>query len=660
MIFLDWETYYNSKTKYSLRSKGVTLESYIRDQQFAFVSVSVAVDDRPPRCFFADTPEWPSVIAFLRSAATSHPFASHNGMFDFAILAWRLGIHPKLMVDTLGMARAAGHKKASLKTLAEYYGLPPKGDALDKFMNGTHVEDMSPAMRAEFAQYNNQDTWLCREIYTRLKPNAPLKEFLVQHLTLEMFTKPVMEVDADLCQGIYDTAEHERTTTLSDLGTTLADLRSAPKFAALLTALGVTPPMKPSPSDPEKLTYAFAKTDQELLALRDHDDPRVVALVDAKLGNQSSLRQSRAQRFIGIAQRSVAFTGRPLLPIPLAYCGAENTFRFSGTDDVNMQNLPRGKGLRSAVVPPPDHDLVVVDFSSIEARVLAWLAGEEGVLAVFRAGECVYAYTASNIYGTKIVKGMPERNVGKVIVLGLGYNMGSPKFASEVFKGLMGLPSIRFTPVDADRLGVDVGTFSADPYKQRRQRDHVVRSGFFYPVDAEAVQTHCAVADHLVTAWRASSPNIVKYWSTCDLMLKYMLNGVEADFGPLRTEKDAIRLPNGLRLAYTKLRQEGRSYAYWNGKSWLGIYGGKLAENITQALSRIIMTDAMLLVDRELRGVSRIALTVHDELIQVAHKDQAQAVFDRTLAIMSTGRDWYRDIPLGAEGKIAANYAEAK
>ena len=143
-------------------------------------------------------------------------------------------------------------------------------------------------------------------------------------------------------------------------------------------------------------------------------------------------------------------------------------------------------------------------------------------------------------------------------------------------------------------------------------------------------------------------------------MLKYMLNGVEADFGPLRTEKDAICLPNGLRLAYTKLRQEGRSYAYWNGKSWLGIYGGKLAENITQALSRIIMTDAMLLVDRELRGVSRIALTVHDELIQVAHKDQAQAVFDRTLAIMSTGRDWYRDIPLGAEGKIAANYAEAK
>ena len=82
-----------------------------------------------------------------------------------------------------------------------------------------------------------------------------------------------------------------------------------------------------------------------------------------------------------------------------------------------------------------------MDFSSIEARVLAWLAGEESVLAVFRAGECVYAYTASNIYGTKIVKGMPERNVGKVIVLGLGYNMGSPKFASEVFKGLMGLRS---------------------------------------------------------------------------------------------------------------------------------------------------------------------------------------------------------------------------
>ena len=82
----------------------------------------------------------------------------------------------------------------------------------------------------------------------------------MQHLTLEMFTKPVMEVDAGLCQDIYDTAEHERSTTLSDLGTTLADLRSAPKFAALLTALGVSPPMKPSPANPEKLTYAFAKT----------------------------------------------------------------------------------------------------------------------------------------------------------------------------------------------------------------------------------------------------------------------------------------------------------------------------------------------------------------------------------------------------------------
>ena len=185
-------------------------------------------------------------------------------------------------------------------------------------MNGTHVEDMSPAMRDEFAEYNNQDTWLCREIYNRLKPRIPLKEFLVQHLTLEMFTKPVMEVDAGLCQDIYDTAEHERTTTLSDLGTTLADLRSARSSLRCSLRSAYPPPMKPSPANPEKMTYAFAKTDQELLALRDHDDPRVVALVDAKLGNQSSLRQSRAQRFIGIAQRSVAFTGGP---IPLPYWG---------------------------------------------------------------------------------------------------------------------------------------------------------------------------------------------------------------------------------------------------------------------------------------------------------------------------------------------------
>lgn len=670
MIFLDTETFFDKKNKYSLRSKGMTLESYVRHEKFELISISVAVDDNEARCFYSDDRRWNDFIRWLKTAVKTQPVASHNAPFDMSILAWRLGVHPSFMVDTLAMARPM-HTKLSAEALANHYGLSPKLDTLTKHMDGRHLADMSPELRREFAEYNNQDTRLCREFWRIFKKHYTLKELRLIHLTLEMYLYPRVQIDTATLDQQLQGIITERDTILNDLGIEIGDLRSAETFANLLRGLGVEPPMKVSPTT-GKPAYAFAKKDPALLELQNHPDSRVVSLVEAKLGLQSSIRQTRAERFLGIAERSVALTGAPWLPIPLRYYGAHSG-RFSGDGKINLQNLPNGTaGMRAVIVPPPGYKLISGDLSAIEARMLAYLAGAERALEVFRhinpdgsADEVlgdIYGQVASETYGIKITKSTHkrERNVGKVQVLGLGFGQGWCKFAAELFKGFMGMPPMLFTWEDAARLNVDVNAFMRDPYKQKRLQDYLTATGFVYTTTPENVQVHCAVSDTLVSRWRDNNPEITNYWSQCDLMLKYMLNGIEAQFGPVRTAKDRIIFPNGLGLYYHNLRKGKEGYSYESTDGWTYTYAGKVCENITQGLARIVMTDAMLEVDKHLRNEVKLAFTVHDELIGIARAEIAEQAKRDMIKLMITSRDWYADLPLAAEGSVVDNYGEAK
>jgi DNA polymerase len=168
-------------------------------------------------------------------------------------------------------------------------------------------------------------------------------------------------------------------------------------------------------------TYAFSKTDEEFKALLEHPDTQVQALVAARLGVKSTIEETRTERFIGIALRGP-------MPVPLRYYAA-HTGRWGGDDKLNLQNLPRTSPLKKAILAPYGYVIIDSDSSQIEARTLAWLAGQDDLVEAFDRGEDVYRIMASAIY-LKAIEDVTkdERFVGKTTILGAGYGMGAAKF----------------------------------------------------------------------------------------------------------------------------------------------------------------------------------------------------------------------------------------
>ena len=190
----------------------------------------------------------------------------------------------------------------------------------------------------------------------------------------------------------------------------------------------VEPPMKISPAT-GKETYALAKNDDEFKALAEHPDVRVQSLVAARLGAKSTLEETRTERFIAIAKRG-------LMPVPLKYYAA-HTGRWGGSDNLNLQNLPsrgeNGGKLKKAIIAPEGYVMIDADSSQIEARVLAWLAGQDDLVKDFKNGVDVYKAMASKIYNKNVEEvTKEERFVGKTTILGAGYGMGSQKFRAQL------------------------------------------------------------------------------------------------------------------------------------------------------------------------------------------------------------------------------------
>ena len=164
----------------------------------------------------------------------------------------------------------------------------------------------------------------------------------------------------------------------------------------------------------------------------------------ARLAAKSTIGETRAGRFIETGKDGQK------LPVMLHYSGT-HTHRWSAGNKMNMQNLPKKGKLRRAVIAPKDYALCVMDSAQIEARGIAWLAGEQRVLDMFRDGADLYIDLANDIFGKPEVpygKSSPERTVGKVGRLGLGFGMGSLKFKDTLAKGMMG-PAVNLTELEA-------------------------------------------------------------------------------------------------------------------------------------------------------------------------------------------------------------------
>lgn len=610
LITLDFETYYDKD--YSL--KKLTTEQYIRHRDFQVIGVAVKVDDGPTEWFSGTIME---TKKFLDSFDIPNNYLlAHNMVFDGAILAWKYVIKPKYYLDTLSMAKPVTGLTVggSLAALAKKFCLGEKGTEVVNAL-GKRLEHFTPEDLAAYGEYCKNDVQITYTLYQILRQFSTPKEQYIIDLMIRMYTDPVLRLDINQLEGHLATVQEKKAVLMKKIDDAIGrdDLMSNMKFAEVLKKLGVTPPIKISIRT-GKPTYAFGKTDQEFKALLEHDDPRVQTVVAARLGVKSTLEETRTEAFINIGKR-----GR--LPIMLNYYGA-HTGRASGGDGVNLQNLPRGGTLRKSIMAPDKHTIVAVDSSQIEARVVAWLAGQDDLVEDFRNKEDIYSKFATDVYGRKITKeDKVERFVGKTCILGLGYGLGKDKFRNTL---KVSTPSVELDEMEAERI---------------------------------------------VKLYRSKYSKIVDLWSAAGDALPKITNGYDYDFGVgvrLHTTPYGIKLPNDMLIRYPNLRKSDDSYLYDSRKGPVKIYGGKVVENVVQALARIVVFDQMAKIDQEFRRKDtpekrfKVALTVHDEIVAVVPEDEQQWALDFMVQVMSTPPKWAADLPVACEGDFAKTYGDCK
>lgn len=366
IITLDFETYYDRE--FSLSK--ITTEEYVRDDRFEVIGVAVKENDNETK-WLSGTGE--EVCGFLRQYNWQSSFAlAHNAMFDASILTWRFGIKPLAWLDTLSMARAVHGTEIgnSLAKLVEYYELGKKGTEVINAL-GKHKKDFNKAEIDAYGGYCINDVELTYELFLRLLPNFKQPELKLIDITVKMFSEPTLELDTPLLEAHLEDVKNRKELLLQAVQQDREALMSNQKFAELLRQFGVEPPTKISPTTGQE-TLAMAKSDEGFKALAEHPDERVQALVAARLGNKSTLEETRTDRFINISKRGK-------MPVPLSYYAA-HTGRWGGADKINLQNLPsrgaNGGKLKKAIMAPKGHVIIDADSAQIEARVLAWLAGQ--------------------------------------------------------------------------------------------------------------------------------------------------------------------------------------------------------------------------------------------------------------------------------------------
>lgn len=653
-IVLDFETYYDKKT-YSLRK--MSYPEYILDPRFHVQLLGLDYGKG-----VQDFIEPDDINDFLHDNLNEVIVVGHNLFFDAAIMAWKYKFRPAYLIDTiflanhvLGSARDGGERN-DLGTLAVRLGLGTNKGNLD-FMSG--VREPTPAQMGMLKEYLSDDLTITREVLKNLLPQISNQDFelwLADH-TIRIYTDKLLAVDKALIHKTQALITERRIERVTASGVDNAVLSSNPQFAAeltkRLTAAKMPVPMKKSPSTGQMIP-ALAKGDAAFLALMEAEDDGVRNLVRGRLversATQALARLGTLEKFSDVG-----------IPVHLVYYGA-HTGRFAASGGFNFQNLTSpdravdpvdreiAKSIRAAIVAGDGYTFVASDASQIEARGLAWLAEEQSILDAFASGVDIYSQFISTVLGENIYKPKgdePEkvqhhlklmRQIGKEAVLGLGYGMGVDKYMFTL-----------------------------------RAKDRTIAK----MIDAGKITTKLGAK--VVHTYREMYPNIVGYWTELNDAFMGAYRGAVRNVGPLEFRRlpdrgVGITLPSGRTLYYRHLRMEsrvgestftdasgktktmkrsGRELKHGNGQR---IYGGLLSENITQAVARDILAEAIHTVETE-HGVP-VVLHVHDEIVARVPEVQGQATLELLNKTLSIPPKWGAGLVLAAEGRISKSLSK--
>lgn len=628
LVGIDFETYWADD--YTLSK--MSTRDYIMDRRFETIGVSIQVNANPP-VWLSDLDE---ISIFLKTIDWADAYVyGHNLMFDGGILTWRYQIRPLMWLDTLSMARAIVRPftgSAALGVVGAYVQQTGVGGLSGAFVRKGSMAVQSKnlakhMMSAEFlrkyGEYCKDDVLLSGMILKRLMPQFTFRELQKIDRVLRMYLEPLFVLDADILADHVMEVKNTKLQLLEACGPAQGseqlreDIMSNEKFAAVLGQF-VEVPTKTSPRT-GKETWALAKKDLEFSALLEHEDPRVQALVAARLGIKSTIAETRAAKLFQVA------TTHETLAVTLNYAGA-HTGRFSGGGDENLQNLPNGSCIRNAIKAPRGRLVVAADAMQIEARVLAVWANHTTKAKLFAEGADVYAYTASQIYQKEITKETHpfERKVGKVADLQLGYGSGA-------------------------------GTF-------------------WHMCKTQDVDISPREAEVITDAWRAENKPIVRAWYAVFEFVKAIFLARRERREPFkwvwigydRAHKCGyIELPNGYKMWYPESRvdedkfgQRGFGYSKYRrgGSDFKILWHGEIINNIIQGLAGVITNDHGMTISDY--AAAPWKLQVHDELVFIPRIVHADRVAAACQLVMSIAPDWAPDIPLAAEVKTGPSYGE--
>lgn len=684
IVVLDFETYWNSKD-YTLSKIGPI--SYIRDSRFSAQLMSYIATDASTMTYdkvrVAEHDNIPAVLAALKLDAPDVVTVAHNGNgFDFLILSEIYHVVPRIAIDTMCMERWTGVSRIqneSLKSMAKFFQCGEKVEGTVISDGRNWPKDFTPDERTAFIQYCRNDTEQCFLSFKAMLPFMTADALLFSSITAKMACNPVLRLDDDMLTAYLNELSDKVTKARNDINKMfmfksdedfLKAIRSSASFVKMLELLGRKPPMKYSMAKSEtkrkKLeaegktnlseedyavyTPALAKSDLDFVAMASDADERVAFLVRTRLENNSSIQRSRAETFHALAK-----SGRPM-PVMLNAFKAHTSRYTAGnsegsSDKLNLQNLskrdPSQLTLRKAVQAPDGMALVACDSSQIEARILAYVANETELVDAFRRGADPYADLAEKIFqipSEKIHKGAKSgdkklkayRNVGKTGILSAGYGVGWRKYA-----------------------------------------DTLLRQGVRLSSD---IDQHYEMAHHAHNVYRASNPNIVAFWDTCQTVIKALYLGYSGEFGgpndnifqysvaPIcgRDDVPTIIGPNKYTLRYFKLscevseknNREEYYYTRVKGKSELKtkIYGGALAENLCQYLAfALLQWQACRMTEQGIRLIANI----HDSFLAICPEDEAEHTKSVMESCMSSVPDWLGDFPVACEAEIGKDYCIA-
>lgn len=621
VVVLDFETFFSDE--YTLSK--LSTEAYIRDPRFKAHGAAIKWSKSTSARWYDEK----QLRQVLNEYDWSNTFlVCHHMQFDGLILSHHYNVHPKMLGCTLSMARLllGNHLSVSLDNVRKHFGMPLKTTPYNLF-KGKHWHEMDEQTQdlvAEGAEDEVESIW---KIFGLLAKDFPVEEYEVLDTVLKMFTEPVLRADVQLLGRIWESEAHKKQERHAELGVAATDLASAAKFTELLQAEGIEIEYKQGKNGP---IPAFAKTDDFMRGLLEHPIDRVRTLAEARLGEKATFLQTRAAALGWKASRGGT------LPVYLFYAGA-GTLRVSGGDGDNWLNFKRGSDIRKAILAPDGYLLAPIDSSQIECRVLHYLAGgpDEPVIQKFRNKEDPYTDLASKFYGEKIYKPKGDdprraemeakRGMGKQGRLMCGYGASGAQFKVTAKNGLYGPP----------------------------------------------VEISIEDANDFVDLYRADNPSICApntgYWAQCGRMLSRLAGGPPIEWGPLLVKEHKIYLPNGAMLNYDTLGfhrpdadedvREFERKGFWRMRTkrgWKKMWGSKLTQNICEAVSRVIISQAMIRITR--MGY-RVLNWPYDELLVLIPRDgREEEHVERCKAEMVKDVPWLPGLPLDCEAHLGDRY----